>query len=303
MEIHQLTYFVRVAETLNFTRAAADLSIAQPSLSQQIRKLERELGFALFDRRPDGVRLTPEGALFLPHVRSALDRIDAAAVAAQEIRGVQRGLVTVGISPFAGARLLPPLVRLAREQLPGVTVRAREDGLSRLLGLLETGDIDLALALLPAPDPNLITTPLLAERLVVVTPISHPLASCPVVDLADLRNEPFVLLTPAFGLRQLVDEECARVGFSPRVAFESGNVGVILGLVEEGLGVTILPESAVRSDQATVVRPVVAGGSYLQRRIGLAHRRDRYVPLAARRLFALADELSHRLLSGPRQTR
>src|SRR5512142_1725928 len=154
MEIHQLRYCVRVAETLNFTRAAEDLAVAQPSLSQQIRKLERELGFGLFERGPGGVQLTGEGEQFLPYAKGALARVQEATVVAQEIRGVRRGQVSIGISPMAGARLLPPLVRATRERYPGVRVQTREGGLTYLLALLESGEVDLALVLLPTDDPH-----------------------------------------------------------------------------------------------------------------------------------------------------
>src|SRR5579883_288079 len=150
MELHQLRYAVRVAETRNFTRAAEELHVAQPSLSQQIRKLEQELGFPLFERGPARVQPTSEGALFLPYARAVLERLAEATLAAEEIRGVQRGQVTLGISPIAGAHLLPGLLRRARERYPGVRIATREGGLEELLALLDAGAVELAMVLLPA---------------------------------------------------------------------------------------------------------------------------------------------------------
>jgi LysR family transcriptional regulator, hydrogen peroxide-inducible genes activator len=291
MELHQLRYAVRVAETLNFTRAAAELHLAQPSLSQQIRKLEQELGFPLFERGPARVQPTPEGTLFLPHARAVLDRLAEAALAAEEIRGVQRGQVTLGISPIAGAHLLPPLLRLARERLPGIELSTREGGLEELLVLLEQGAVDLAMVLLPVNDARFACTPLLDEEIVLVLPSGHPLAGDRSVELALLRDEPFVLLTHDYGLRRRVEEECAAAGFAPRVVLQSREVGVVQALVAAGLGVTLLPASAVRRDLATWVGRVLSGGAPPHRRIGLAHRADRYVTIAARALFALAEEL------------
>lgn len=291
MEIHQLRYCVRVAETLNFTRAAEDLAVAQPSLSQQIRKLERELGFAVFERGPGGVRLTSEGEAFLPYARIALARIQDTALVAQEIRGVRRGRVTIGISPIAGATLLPELVRATREHYPGVTVQTREGGLTELLHLLESGEVDLALVLLPTEDPRLTCVTLLSEDLVVVLPEKHRLTRLDAVDIAELREEPLVSLSSEYGLRQRVLEECAKGGFVPSIAFESREVGIIQRLVEAGLGVSILPAGAIRRDLAIVTRPLLAGGVRPQRAVGLAHRSDRYVPIAARRIFDLASRL------------
>lgn len=291
MEPHQLRYVVGVAETRSFTRAAAGLHVAQPSLSQQIRKLERELGFPLFVRGPARVQLTTEGELFLPYARAVLDRLREATIAAEEIRGVQRGRVTLGISPIAGAHVLPRLLSAVRERFPGVIVAAREDGLSRLLTLLDGGEIELAMVLLPATDPRLVCERLIDEDLVLVLPARHRLATRDVLELAELRDEPFVLLTHAYGLRQRVEEECTRAGFAPNVVFESGEVGVIQALVEANLGITILPASAVRHDLATAVRAVLSRGRPPRRAIGLAYRADRYTTLAARQVFALARDI------------
>lgn len=291
MELQQLRYFVRIAETGSFTRAAQALLVAQPSLSQQIRKLERELGFQLFERSSARVSLTSEGQQFLPYARAVLDRLAEAATVAAELRGSDRGVVTIGVSPIAGARILPGLLRAVAQRYPGLTVRTREEGLSRLLELLEAGEIDLATVLLPASDPNLVIATVLAEHLVLVLPRDHRLASHESVAIEEARDDPFVLLTTEFGLRQRVIEECERAGFRPRVVFESREVGIIQGLVEAGLGITVLPVGAVRHDLATVVRPVLSGGLRPQRQIGLAMRGDRYVPRAARNVFELARKL------------
>lgn len=294
MELHQLRYAVQVAERRSFTRAAEDLSVAQPSLSQQIRKLEAELGFALFDRSPAYVRLTREGEHFLPYARAVLARLRDAGEAAAEIRGVQSGTLVLGVSPIAGAAVLPSLLRLVRDRFPRLTVQLREEGLSRLLELLRDGSADLTFVLLPLRERGLLWTTLLAEDLVVVLPAGHRLAGAASVEIDALRAEPFVLLTAEYGLRRQIEEECAAAGFAPAVAFESGQVDILQRLVEAGLGVTVLPASAVRGDLATAVRPLRAGGVTPQRRVGLAIRREHYVPLAAREVFALARTLDRR---------
>jgi LysR family hydrogen peroxide-inducible transcriptional activator len=289
VDLHQVRYFVQVARERNFTRAAEALAVAQPSLSQQIRKLERRLGFDLFERGPAGAKLTREGELLLPYATSVLDRVQEIEVAAAEIRGVQRGQITIGASPIAGMRVLPVLLRAVRERWPGLVVRTREEGLSRLLDLLEAGEVDLALVLLPNADPDLVCVPLFTEDVVVILPPDHALAARDVLALEDLREEPFVLLSQRYGVRQLVVDECEHAGFTPRIALESGDVGIVQGLVAAGLGVTVIPASAVRRDLPIVARPVLSQGERPQRRIGLAMRSDRYVPIAARRVFELAE--------------
>lgn len=293
MELHQLRYAVRVAEERNFTRAAASLMVAQPSLSQQIHKLERELGFALFERGPSGATVTREGEHFLPRAREILDRVAEAELVTAEIRGMQRGRVTIGASPIAGMRVLPVLLRAIRERWPGLTVQTREGGLRQLLALLESGEVDLAMVLLPCPETDLTCVPLFTEDLVAVLPSDSQHRDRAVIPLAELREEPFILLSPRYGLRQLVLDGCQQEGFTPHVAFESGEVGIVQGLVEAGLGVTVVPVGAVRQDLRTVVRPVLVRGERPQRRIGLAIRADRYVPLAARQVFEVAAGLDY----------
>lgn len=290
MELHQLRYAVQVAEQRSFTRAAESLAVAQPSLSQQVRKLERELGFELFERSPSRVAITADGVQFLPYARAILAALDDATAAATEIRGVQRGTVTLGVSPIAGAAVLPPLLRLVREHYPGVAVHTQEAGLARLLELLREGALDLTLILLPTSEQGLIYTTVLSEDLVVVLPQGHALAGQRVVETAALRDERFLLLSAEYGLRARVLEECEASGFVPSIVFESRQVEILQRLVEAGLGVTVIPASAARHDLHTAARPIQANRVRPQRQVGLAMRSDRYVPLAARTLFELARE-------------
>lgn len=296
MDWRQLQCFVRVAECRHFTRAAESLHLAQPSLSQQIARLERELGFAVFERGPAGARLTSEGEQFLPHARAALERLRDAETAANDIRGVARGQVTLGMSPIAGARVLPVLLRAINAAYPALTVRTREGGLSRLLELLDGGEVELALVLLPTTDSALTTAPIVAEDLEAVLPTGHRLAAQAEIDLVELLAEPLIVLTTDFGLRQRVETDIALVTGAPTIAFESGDVGVIQGLVEAGFGVTIMPAMAIRRDLRLEHRPVRVNGERRQYQIGLGYRHDRYLSLAARAVFALARRVfAHRL--------
>jgi DNA-binding transcriptional LysR family regulator len=292
MDFQRLRCFVRVAGTLNFTRAAEELALAQPSLSQQVRKLEGEVGFALFQRSPGATQLTAEGGMFLPYAESVLARCREAETVAEEIRGARRGRVSLGISPIAGARLLPRLLRAVRKRYPGIAVTTREAGLSELQDLLRAGEVDLAMVLLPAEEASLTCVTLLSEDLVLVLPADHRLGAREVVDAAELKDEALILMPPEYGARHLVLDLCKEQGFEPEVALESGDVGILQGLVEAGLGVTILPRSAIREDLHTVRRPIRSRGAVPKRKVGLAFRGDRYLSVAAREVFALAATLA-----------
>src|SRR5205823_2444958 len=176
MEIHQLAYFESVCRHLHFTRAAEELHVAQPSASQQIRKLESELGAPLFHRMKPHVALTEAGKTFLPHARAVLQRLAEARLEVQELSGMRKGTLAVGAPPSVGAHLLPRALAAFSRRHPGITLTFREAGSRTLLSLLEDGELDLAVVIQPIRHPALETQPLLEEELLLAVPRQHPLA-------------------------------------------------------------------------------------------------------------------------------
>src|SRR5215470_7105635 len=203
MEMHQLTYFESVSRHLHFTRAAQELNVAQPSVSQQIRKLEHELGAPLFHRMKRHVALTEAGKTFLPHAKAVLRQLEEARVEVQELSGLRKGTLAVGAPPSVGTHLLPRALAAFSQRHPGITLTFREAGSRTLVQLLEQGDLDLAVVIQPIRHPVLETLPLLEEELLLAVPRSHALAGGKRrVRLADLADEPFVLLREgAYDLR------------------------------------------------------------------------------------------------------
>src|SRR3989440_12761385 len=167
MEMHQLTYFESVSRHLHFTRAAEELNVAQPSVSQQIRKLEAELGAPLFHRMKRHVALTEAGHTFLPHARAVLQRLDAARVEIQELSGLRRGTLAVGAPPSVGTYLLPRALATFSQRHPGIALTFREAGSRTLISQLEDGELDLAIVIQPIRHPALETLPLLEEELLL----------------------------------------------------------------------------------------------------------------------------------------
>jgi LysR family transcriptional regulator, transcription activator of glutamate synthase operon len=293
MEMHQLTYFESVSRHLHFTRAAEELNVAQPSVSQQIRKLETELGAPLFHRMKRHVALTEAGKTFLPHARAVLQRLEEARLEVQELSGLRKGTLAVGATPSVGTHLLPRALSVFSRRHPGIALAFREAGSRTLLSLLEEGELDMAVVIQPIRHPALETSPLLEEELLLAVPRKHPLASGQRrVRLAQLRQEPFVLLREsAYDLRDQTLAACRRAGFEPVVALDGGEMDSMLRFVAAGIGVAILPEMVLadidRRHGPVAVRRIQPG---LNRSLVLARRRDRYFSAAAREFASVLED-------------
>lgn len=284
MELRQLRYLVALADERHFTRAAARCHVAQPALSQQIGKLERELGLALFDRTTRSVTLTEAGALLCVRARRVLAELDDAAEELQQLSGLLAGRVTIGLTTTPGPLHLPRLIAGFHARHPQVELVVRE-GLSALLAEQLRGDaLDLAFLSLVAPDDDvrgLELTEFAREALVVALPPAHRFAGRRRLTIADLRAEELVAFPAGATIREAVRRAALDAGFEPRVAFETSEVARARAFVAEGLGVAVLP----RSDAAAPGPPIHVAelrDPQLVHRISIAHRGGkRHAPAAA----------------------
>src|SRR5436190_23239203 len=202
MELRHLIYFEAVARHQHVSRAAAELSIAQPAISKQLHDLEHELGdVALFERVGRNVRLTEAGQALLVHVRVILAQVEAARAEIRERVGLRRGRAAIGAPPTVGMRLLPSALALFNQRYPTLELVLREGGTQTVLGLLNTGEVDLAVVTLPVARRGLRVTTLFTEELVVVVPMTHPLSGCESVAFAALAGESFLLYPRGYGMR------------------------------------------------------------------------------------------------------
>jgi len=290
VEVHQLAYFESVSRHLHFTRAAEELNVAQPSVSQQIRKLEDELGTPLFHRMKRNVALTEAGTLFLRHTRAILQQLEEARVEVQELSGLRKGSLAVGAPPSVGTHLLPKALAAFSRKHPGISLTFREAGSRTLVKLLEDGELDLAVVIQPIRHPVLETMPLLEEELLLAVPRSHRLATrTGRVKLGELATEPFVLLREgAYDIRDQTLAACRKVGFEPNVALDGGEMDSVLRFVAEGLGIAILPEMVLGDvDPRTGPVAVRLQSPRLTRTLVLARRRDRYFSAAAQEFMRM----------------
>ncbi|MEA2168166.1 MAG: hypothetical protein QOF76_1466 [Solirubrobacteraceae bacterium] len=286
MELRQLRYLVAVADELHFTRAAAREHIAQPALSQQIRRLEAELGTALVERTTRRVALTEAGDVLVARARRALAELAAAEHELADLAGVRAGHVSIGATGTLGPIDLSYLLAKFHEQHPHVELTVRERPSDELADLLRTDAIDFAfLSVTERLREGLELHRLIEEELVVVLPVAHPLAKRRELKLVDLRDEDFVCFVAGARLRELVIGAARESGFELHIAFESDQVRRIRDLVGRGLGVTVLPRSDVGDEPG--LRVVRLTEPPLLRDVTLAWRAGRHLGSAARAFHEL----------------
>ena len=254
MELHQLEYFVAVAEEASFTRAASRVHVAQPGVSAQVRRLESELGQQLLDRSGRSVRLTEVGSAVLPFARAALDAVANARLAVDDLAGLVRGQVTVGMVSGCALPVLAELLAGFHDRHPGVAIALVEDNSDRLVERLRDGRLDLALIgwaeQTPADIDSLV---LVDEELVAVVAPGHPLAGAGAdaragagagaITIRQLRDLPLVSLPRGTGVRAALDAACAAAGFTPRIVFEASALPMVVELAGRGLGLAVVPAS------------------------------------------------------------
>ena len=255
MEFHQLRYVCAIAETGSFSRAAERCHVAQPSLSQQVLKLEEDLGAKLFDRLGRSVRLTEAGRAFLPHARSILHQMEAARTGVEDKRTDVRGSVTVGVIPTIAPYLMPQSVAAFSKKYPDAKLRILEETTPVLVEGLRNLSIDVAILALPLRHKEFQMYPLRTEPLYAALARDHPRARAKNLSLRELRGEQFVMLRDGHCFRDLSVSACTRAKVNPRIAFESGQFSSLLGMVAAGVGVSLVPEMALdKSARCSYVR-------------------------------------------------
>jgi DNA-binding transcriptional LysR family regulator len=291
VQLHQLAYALAVAEEQSFTRAADRLHLAQPSLSRQVRLLEQELGVLLFNRGPGQgpVTLTPDGSALLPFMQRVLADIEATGAEARALSGMARGRVSVGATPSLITSALAPALVEFHASHPGIDLSVVEAGSHQLVPQVASGEVDLALVVLPVTDPLVVTTPLFDDPLVLATAPDHPFATRQRVRVRDLHGLDLVMFREGYDLRVATLAACLEAGVEPHLVCEGGEMAGVLSFVAAGLGAAVVPAIALPADGSLRAIPFTA--PTLGRTVALAQRGDRALARPAR---ALADQLVSR---------
>ncbi len=249
--MRQIRYFIAICEEGNMSRAAARLFVAQPSLSEQIRKLEQELRLPLFVRLPRRLVLTPAGEAFRIHAARILEEVDLVQTRIDEVSAQSGQKIRVGVLPTLGSRLFPSVIAEFRRTNPGARIELREEISSlSVKHLLMEREIDVGVIRLDGKlASHLEASFFLREPLVALVPPGHLLARSGEINLQEIAEEPFLTLKPGYGLRELVLNVLKEAGVTPNITVEVSQLDFLIGLVEAKMGLTILPQLAVARER------------------------------------------------------
>ena len=292
MELRHLQYLLTVAEEGSFTRAARKLFVSQPALSQQIRQLEEELGSTLLDRVGRGVRLTAAGEIFIQHARRVFTELDEARVALQELEGLERGSLAVGVVQTINSYLIPPVVGQFSSTYPAVSLLVEELTSDEIESGLEAGQLQVGVSFVPPGNDRLDWEALFEEELVLVVAKTHPIAARSEIRVADLNGFPLMMLSKSYATRRLWDAATQQAGIQPRLVAEMNNIGAILRAIEPTPAGTILPRLALAYGQTQNLVAVNLREPTPTRTVGLLWRRNSYQRAATRVFSNLIREIS-----------
>jgi len=295
MEMHQLRYFVAVAQANSFSRAAKACFVSQPSLSQQIAKLEAELGQRLLDRLGRSVQLTDAGRQLFDSALTILATVEDAKRRMKDDGNLAGCRLSVGAIPTIAPYLLPAVLRQFSKRHPDVEMTVHEDVTRNLIDAIVAGELDLAVMSLPIDDEHLDFETLRTEPLLLALPRGHRLSRKKGITMDDIREERFLVLSEMHCLGDQILSYCRAHECQPRIACRSAQIATMQALIEQGLGVTLLPEMATRkpSSKSVVYRRLVAPGP--NRTISVTWRKHRYHSIAAMRFLEVLRDVGRRL--------
>jgi LysR family hydrogen peroxide-inducible transcriptional activator len=290
MEIHQLTYFVAVAETGSFTRAAERCNVAQPSLSQQIMKLEQELGEPLFDRLPRRVVLTDAGRMLLPRANSILAELQDIKQGLNEDIEDGRGALSVGFIPTIAPFVLPRVIKRFSLDFPLATLSVQEDLTEVLVREIVDGKLDVGITSLPIHNKLIRTQELLSEPLMVASSHGHDLVSRASLHVKELDDFPFIALSEVHCLGEQVQSFCYQKNLDLQIVCHTSQLTTVQNCIALGLGVSLVPQALALSDTSEQISYRALSDAAPQRKIAAATHAERTQSFLAKKFIEIVRD-------------
>ncbi|HIE6632216.1 LysR family transcriptional regulator [Bacillus luti] len=282
IELRQLKYFLAVSKELHFTKAAEKLNISQPSLSQQIRALEHELGMPLFDRIGKKISLTEAGKILLLHTKTIFREIEQARSAIQDLNGLQHGSLTIGSLLTVVNYLLPPAILNFNKLYPNIELSVLGLRTGDIREKLLQNELDIGITFLPVQDKEIVSIPLYKSELTLVVPTGHTLTERSHISIVELQGYPLILLPKNFFLTELITSHCQQFDFTPKSILEISTMESLIQMVSKGMGITVLPKPYIDFLQNTNIQALKIKDPTPTIDIGLIYRKDKYMCAATR---------------------
>ncbi|TJY39589.1 LysR family transcriptional regulator [Cohnella pontilimi] len=241
MEIRQLSYLLEIAKQQNITKAAEALHLTQPTLSKIVKAVEDELGVPLFDRSGKQLKLTDAGAAAIGQVPSVLRAVQDMRTAIDDVAELKVGSIAIGLPPVIGSVFFPRVVSPFQQLYPNIAFQMAEEGAKKIEAMLMGGDLDIGVVVGPVDEESFHAIPFMRQRLALAVHESHKLADRSSVSIAELAEEPFILFSYGFAVRQHVCRACQSAGFEPRIVHSSSQWDLMAEMVGARMGITILP--------------------------------------------------------------
>jgi LysR family transcriptional regulator, cyn operon transcriptional activator len=299
IDLRQLRYLITVAEEANFTRAAETLYVTQSALSQQIQTLEKAVGVALLDRSKRGVRLTAAGSILVSHAQRMLLELDKAQIALQELEGLQRGSLRIGVVQTINEYLMPSIIGTFVSQYPRIKLLVEERSTDDIEAGLESGEFQVGLSFIPTNNAIIDSTFLFEEQLILVVRRDHPLAQVECLLVKALDELPMVMLSRTYCTRHLWEDTARLAGAHPQVMMELNTVsGILAAVAQTGLA-TVLPGQVLAARLIPDLVGIPLHNPLPSRQVGVLWNRDFFVCSASRKFIELTQTCVSRLGNPP----
>ncbi len=288
MELRQLQYFQKVCQLNNITQAAKKLYVSQPTITNSIKNLEKELSSVLFDRSKKQLFPTSEGKVFLKRVNEILRLVDNAASEMKDYQNLKKGILTIGIPPIIGTILFPKLFINFKNLYPNIELNIIEYGSITTKQMIEKEDLDLGIIIIDSPNKLLDSFPILNSELFVCLKKEHPLSKQSTITFNDIKNEPVILLKEGFYIREKILESFNECNIQPNIILSSNHLETIKGLIANGVGISFLLKEIVENNEKIAKVPLSTG---IPIKIALVWKKDHYLSNVSKAFIDLLREI------------
>ncbi|MFD0697310.1 LysR family transcriptional regulator [Paenibacillus sp. GCM10027628] len=292
MDLRQLTYLLEIAKQQNFTKAAENLHLSQPTLSKMVKSLEEELGVTLFDRTGKYVKLTDAGIVAVDQIQVIMQSVQNLYTAIEDASNLKTGTIKIGLPPVISSVFFPRVIAKFQRLYPNIYFHIVEEGAKKVEGLVLDGSLEMGVVISPVDPASFEILPFLNQKLALVLHREHPLAQQSSVPLQKLRNEPFILFPNGYAVRNHVIRACRSIGFEPDVVYESSQWDLLAEMVAANLGITIMPEAICRKIVNADCKTVKLTDPFIPWELVVISNKDKYQSFAIREFKSFVSGLT-----------